>query len=103
MNMSKLLKVIGAGLLLVPALQVAAAEDFKTISGSFDGWRQTGDANWRLENGEFVADMGRGFLMTQESYADMHIKLEFFAGDGKANSGVYFRLEDPDAITRSLV
>lgn len=101
MNASKLLKVIGAGLLLVQAMQGSAAEDFKTLSGTFDGWRQVGDANWRLENGEFVADMGRGFLVTQDSYSDMHIKLEFFANDGKANSGVYFRIEDPDAISDS--
>jgi hypothetical protein len=101
MNASKLLKVIGAGLLLVQAMQGSAAEDFKTLSGAFDGWRQVGDANWRLENGEFVADMGRGFLVTQDSYSDMHIKLEFFANDGKANSGVYFRIEDPDAISDS--
>ncbi|MES2604301.1 MAG: DUF1080 domain-containing protein [Pseudomonadota bacterium] len=101
MNANRFFKVVAAGLLLVPALYSVAAEEWKNMSGSFDGWRQVGDANWRIENGEFVADMGRGFLVTQDTFTDMHIKLEFYANDGKANSGVYFRINNPDAITDS--
>lgn len=102
MRLHTIFKTLAATLLLVPALQGSAAEEgWISMSGSFDGWRQLGDANWRIENGEFVADGGRGFLVTQESFTDLHIKLEFYANDGKANSGVYFRINNPDAITDS--
>lgn len=76
----------------------AAAAPWKTLSGSFDGWRKVGDANWRIENGEFVADKGNGHLVTADSYTDFHLKAEFFASDGKANSGIYFRIRNPDKI-----
>lgn len=102
MRLQTAIKTMTAMLLLVPVLYSNAAEEkWVTLSGSFDGWRQLGDANWRIENSEFVADMGRGFLVTQESYTDLRIKLEFYANDGKANSGVYFRIDNPDAITDS--
>jgi len=102
MRIKTAILALAATLLLVPALQTSAAdESWINMSGSFDGWRQLGDANWRIENGEFVADGGRGFLVTQESFTDLHIKLEFYANDGKANSGVYFRINNPDSITDS--
>ena len=102
MNIENTLRVLAGALVLAGTVGLRAAEEqWVTLSGSMDHWRITGDANWRLENGEFVADAGRGFLMTKDSYADMHIKLEFFASDGKANSGVYFRHDNPEAITDS--
>jgi hypothetical protein len=92
-------KTLAAMLVLLPALLSHAAEEkWLAMSGSFDGWRKVGDANWRIENAEFVADAGRGHLVTQESYADFHLKAEFFANDGKANSGIYFRIENADKI-----
>ena len=45
---------------------------------SFEGWRQLGDANWRLDEGTFLADSGTGFLMSDASYGDFHLKLEFW-------------------------
>jgi hypothetical protein len=99
MKLQTWIKTFAAGLLLVPALHSMAADDgWKNMSGSFDGWRQIGNANWRIENGEFVADTGNGHLVTQESLADFQVKLEFFVSDGKANSGVFFRASNPDAI-----
>jgi hypothetical protein len=86
-------------LLGIVAATAAAAAPWKTISGTFDGWRKVGDANWRIEKGEFVADGGKGHLVTTESYTDFHLKAEFFASDGKANSGIYFRIQKPDNIT----
>src|SRR5690606_10318015 len=73
----------------------AQAED---MSGSFDGWRQVGDANWRIENGEFVADEGNGHLVTEKSYQDVRITAEFYVDTPTANSGIYFRISDVDMI-----
>ena len=98
MRLNRVVKALAAALVLVPALTVVAAEKWQNVSGSFTGWRQVGNANWRIENGEFVADSGNGHLVTQESYTDFRIKAEFFASDSKANSGIYFRIRNPDRI-----
>lgn len=82
------------------ALPLGAAEGWDSMSGSFDGWRQLGDANWRIEDGEFVADAGSGHLVTQESFTDVRIRLEFWVNAG-ANSGVFLRASDPDSIADS--
>jgi hypothetical protein len=86
----------GFGLAALPLVAIAA-EGMVNLSGSFDAWNQIGDANWRVENGEFVADMGAGHLVTKESYTDFHLKAEFWTSEG-ANSGVFFRASDPSAI-----
>lgn len=79
------------------ALPLSAADGVINLSGSFDGWRQIGDANWRIENGEFVADMGAGHLVTEESFTDFRVKAEFWT-DAGANSGIFFRASDPNSI-----
>ena len=70
----------------------------ENMSGSFKGWKQVGDANWRIENGEFVADKGNGHLVTERSYKDVKITAEFYVDTPTANSGIYFRITDPDRI-----
>jgi hypothetical protein len=98
MKASTLLKTFTAALLLLPLGQLQAAEEAVDRSGSFEGWRQIGNANWRIENGEFVADSGAGQLVTQESYTDVRIQAEFWVSEG-ANSGIFLRAADPDSIT----
>ena len=70
------------------------------MSGSFDGWTRVGDANWRIENGEFVADNASGVshLLTEESFEDFQIQLEFWNHEG-ANSGIFMRIQNPANIT----
>ena len=56
-------------------------------------------ANWRVENGELVADKlsadkGTNHLITKEKYKDHQIYLEFW-GDEKLNSGLFVRCQDP--------
>jgi len=72
------------------------------MSGSFDGWTMVGDANWRIENGEFIADSASGIshLVTEENFDNFQIQLEFWNHEG-ANSGVFMRIQDPSAITDS--
>jgi len=79
----------------------AAAGEAVDMSGSFAGWRQLGNANWQVDNGEFVATSGNGHLVTQESFSDFRITLDFFVDSGTANSGVYFRISNPDEIRDS--
>ncbi len=88
------LKAVAVALVALPL--VALAEPV-TLSGSFDAWNKIGDANWRIEDGAFVADMGAGHLVTKESYTDFHLKAEFWVSEG-ANSGVFLRASDPNSI-----
>lgn len=86
---------IPASILLLGAIGAGAGEPVN-LSGSFDGWQPVGDANWRIENGEFVADGGKGHLVTKESFTDVRIKAEFWVNES-ANSGIFFRITDPAA------
>jgi hypothetical protein len=68
--------------------------DGKTL----DGWTQTGEANWRVEDGAIVADKGKGgHLVTKASYKNFMIYSEFWS-DEEANSGIFIRCKDPNAI-----
>ena len=68
---------------------------------SLDGFTQTGEANWRVEDGALVADKSTspqgGHLVTKNSYKDHMIYVEFWT-DEKANSGVFVRCKDPKKI-----
>ncbi len=65
---------------------------------SLEGWRQLGDANWEIVEGAAQADRGRGFLVSESSYDDFHLKLEFWV-DPDANSGIFIRCSDPNEVT----
>jgi Domain of Unknown Function (DUF1080) len=61
-----------------------------------ENWNQTGEANWRVEDGAIVADKGKGgYLISKKSYKDFHISAEFWA-DHTTNSGIFIRISDPD-------
>lgn len=64
---------------------------------SFDGWARVGDANWQLTEGNASADAGSGFLLSNASYADFDLELEFWVTPD-ANSGVFIRCADPSRI-----
>lgn len=57
------------------------------------GWREVGDAVWRVENGELVGEVGGGaqsFLVTEREFGDFRLELEL-RNDGPGNSGVQVR------------
>ena len=61
---------------------------------SLDGWKQVNNANWELADGTVRADAGTGFLLTDSSYTDFDLDLEFWVTDD-ANSGVFLRCQNP--------
>ena len=69
------------------------------LDESMSGWHTVGDANWHWEGNELVADMASGIshLVTDDSYADFQLQAEFWNHEG-ANSGIFMRIQDPDAI-----
>jgi len=67
---------------------------------NLDGWNVQGDAVWRVEEGSLWGgqdgDTSRsGLLLTEESFQDFELELEFMIDEhGKYNSGIYLR-NDP--------
>jgi hypothetical protein len=64
---------------------------------SLTGWTPVGDANWQLADGAVQADSGSGFLLTNLSYGDFDLRLEFWVSPD-ANSGVFIRCANPQEI-----
>ena len=64
---------------------------------SLNGWNVLGDANWELADDAVGADSGRGFLVTEDSYTDFELTLEFWV-DELANSGIFIRCADSQSV-----
>jgi len=77
----------------------ASAGEWQTLfdGSSLVGWTQEGDANWQLGDGAVAADSGTGFLLTNATYADFDLELEFWVSPD-ANSGVFIRCANPSQI-----
>ena len=66
-----------------------------------DNFNRVGDAQWSASDGAIQASAGgkdAGFLVTRSSYKDVMIRAEFWSSDD-ANSGIFFRCQDPAKIT----
>lgn len=83
----------------VPASASAQAMGWTTLfdGSDLDGWEVLGNANWELGDGAVSADEGSGFLLTEESYGDFEFSVEFWV-DEPANSGIFIRCQDPEAV-----
>ena len=86
-------------LVALPTLAIAQAGGFTTLfdGSSLDGWRVLGNANWELSEGAVSANSGNGFLVSEESYGDFELSLEFWV-DTPANSGIFIRCSDPQSV-----
>jgi hypothetical protein len=65
-----------------------------------DNFERVGQAEWSASDGAIQASAGKeaGFLVTRQSYRDVMIRAEFWSSDD-ANSGIFFRCQDPSKIT----
>src|SRR5437870_850298 len=66
-----------------------------------ENWNRVGSANWAVVDGVVTADRsdkGAGFLVSKNSYKDFVVRAEFWVSDN-ANSGIFMRCADPNAIT----
>jgi hypothetical protein len=76
---------------------------FDGTRASFDNnWTSIGDANWRFEYGNIVADRRTGkastTLVSKNSYTDFHLRAEFWVSPG-ADSGIYIRCSNVKKIS----
>ena len=67
---------------------------------SLDHFAVLGDANWRIEESAAVADQSTApsWLVTNQDYDDFELELEFWVNT-EANSGVFLRCQDREAIS----
>lgn len=68
----------------------------------FDGsdlshFNVVGDANWHLVNDYVEADSGNGYLVSDLSYGDFELTMDFWV-TLEANSGVFIRCQNPEEI-----
>ena len=81
-----------------PTMATAQGQWMTLFDGSsLDGWSVLGNANWALADGAVSADSGSGFLVSEESYGDFELRLEFWV-DEPANSGIFIRCSDPQSV-----
>ena len=93
---------------LTAALAGCAASDIgsnwtKLIDGSsgMENFTRVGEANWSASDGAIQASQGvkdPAYLVSKATYKDFLLRVEFWSSDD-ANSGVFFRCQDPNKIT----
>jgi hypothetical protein len=96
-----LFSICSAGLLLRQARTAAAQGDgwITLFDGkNLDNWSPIGTANWKLDDGQLVADNGNGFMVSKNDYGDFDLRVEFWI-EAKTNSGVFIRCTDPASVT----
>ena len=83
----------------LPTMATAQGGEWTTLfdGSSLDGWRALGSANWELGDGAVSANSGNGFLVSEASYGDFELRLEFWV-DEPANSGIFIRCSDPQSV-----
>lgn len=94
----------------IPSLTIALAGCASTGPGwttlvdgasGMDNFVRVGEANWTASDGAIRANQGGqvgAYLVTKTQYKDFQIRVEFWSSDD-ANSGVFFRCQDPGKIT----
>jgi hypothetical protein len=75
-----------------------AAQTTLFDGSNLDSFNQLGDANWNISGDTVEATSGSGHLVTQNSYADFVLSVDFWVDD-PANSGVFIRCQNPEMIT----
>ena len=66
-----------------------------------DNFNRVGEANWSATDGAIQASQGGkdpAYLVTKTAYKDFSMRVEFWSSDD-ANSGVFFRCQNPGQIT----
>ena len=89
-----------SGLAAPSAVSAQAGGGWTTLfdGKNLNGWTPIGTANWKLAEGAVQADMGSGFLVSNQSYGDFELRAEIWVNDD-ANSGIFIRASNPKEIT----
>jgi hypothetical protein len=94
--------LVFAGMGMLAAAQAAQGGMVTLLDGTnMNNFTPSGNANWRIGPGPdntpstVYADLGTGFLVTKDSYADFRIRAEVWI-DTPGNSGIFIRCDNPN-------
>ena len=88
------------GVLVLAAAPTLAQDGWVTLfdGTNLDSWSEIGNADWTIADGVVEGSGESGHLLSNESYSDFVLTLEFWVDD-PANSGVFIRCADPEAVS----
>jgi len=69
-----------------------------TDGTKMDNFNKVGDADWRIGERAIVANNGRGFLVSKQSFDNFRLRAEFYA-DEETDSGIFIRCDNPQQIS----
>ncbi len=74
---------------------ISCSSTHNSVLFTKEDWTQSGNANWTFQDGEWLGMVkdGSGFLISQKTYTDFTIDLEFYP-DSTINSGVFVRCQN---------
>lgn len=81
--------------ILVLILNISCLNSKVLFQENSKDWFIKGDANWNFSNNELIGKIknGAGFIMTQQTYKDFILELEF-KPDSTINSGIFIRCKN---------
>jgi len=101
-RLSSGLGILVAGASLLALSQSAVGQQggmiMLTDGKNMTNFDKVGDANWRIAEGAIVANEGRGFLVSKQSFDNFRLRAEFYPDD-ETDSGIFIRCENPQMIT----
>jgi hypothetical protein len=91
------MKMLNTILVFLALLSVSCQRSKGLFQETGRDWDRYGDATWTFSGDELTGRVtdGVGFVMTQETYRDMLLELEFNP-DSTVNSGIFVRCRDKD-------
>ena len=69
-----------------------------TDGKKMDNFNKVGDADWRIGEAAIVANNGRGFLVSKQSFDNFRLRAEFYPDD-ETDSGIFIRCDNPQMIS----
>lgn len=84
-------------LLIIVFISFSCERPIYLFQENAQDWSEYGEATWTFSDNVFIGkiDSGSGFVMSQKSYSDFILDLDFFP-DSTINSGVFIRCSGQD-------
>jgi hypothetical protein len=101
---------IKRAVILLSGMALAGCSSLGTLDGmttlidgdrGLENFQRVGDADWKAADGAIQADRSDStyaYLVSKDEYGNFRLTLEFWTSDN-ANSGVFFRCQDPQNIS----
>ena len=88
------------GVLVLAVAPALAQDGWVTLfdGTNLDSWTEIGNADWTVTDDVVEGSGDAGHLLSNDSYSDFVLTLEFWV-DAPANSGVFIRCADPEAVS----